>query len=550
MSLFPTTKPVARPRIKVYDLEWHPDSMKLRLAGLFDGEQYQCFLGIPGLMRAMFSRENRGVWFFAHFGGAADIAFLQTWFLKNTDYQVELRFSGSAVVVAEVSRGKDRWFLVDSYFLMRDSLKNIAPSVGMKKGECSFTAPLAELQAYNEQDCRILYKAITSFQAELEALGGELKPTIASCAMALYKRRFLKAPVRTADHLNNVFREAYIASRVEVFARHLTGGANHYDVNSSFPSSLIGDVPGGPVAFNRTMPRHDCFMAECTLDVKPQYLPPLPYRVNDRVFFPVGSWKAWLSGPDVRFAEETGSLAKVHSVWTFEPRKEPGEYVETIYALKAAAQDPFKVLVYKYLLNALYGKFGEGAARQTLWINPLASMHSVEGAVMLRPGVWLVTSQHHAAHEHVALAAHVTAKSRALLTRYLYQAGRVYYCDTDSIVTKAELPTSPRLGDLKALPQIQEGYFAAPKFYMIDDVVKAKGFPTLGKADFLRLVAGGGQEVQRMARVREMHRDNAPEPSKLTYSKHARLTVDKRRFDSAGESEPYAVTELYAVAAE
>jgi hypothetical protein len=524
---------------------------------MFDGERYQAFEGIPAFMRALLTRENRGAWIFAHFGGAADIAFLQEWFTEHKEYEVEMRFSGSAAVVVQIKKGKDEWFLVDSFFLMRDKLANIGRSIGMLKGtdgmteaekEAQFNAPIGELKAYNEQDCRILFQAITLFAAELEELGGEMRPTIASCAMTLFRRRYLREPMRVSDALNDTFRDSYIASRVEVYRRRLVGGANKYDINSSFPASLAEKVPGSCIGLGTKIPRNgDCFIAECDVDVADCYLPPLPYRISGRIFFPTGKWSTLLTGPDFRFAEEHGAIRRVRMVWTFQERTDAADYVHKIYGMRKAEKDPFRKLLLKYLLNSLYGKFGEAPAKQVLLINPPAPLHMVEGATYVRPGVWLLTTHDHAKHEHVALAAHVTANSRRRITRYLQQAGDAYYCDTDSVITKSELPDSDELGHLKNEGRVESGYFAAPKFYLLDDKVKAKGFPRLQPEDFWRVVEGGSAEVSRMARPREMWRSGDLSPVNLTMQKRARLTVDKRCFDAAGESRPWTVAEVSTV---
>lgn len=566
MSLSPILSAAKRPRHIVYDLEWYPETMRLRLAGVYDGDRYQSFEGIPALMRCLLARENRGTWIFAHFGGAADIAFIMQWFTEHDEYTVEMMFSGSSAVIIEVKRGKDVWLLVDSYFLMRDKLENIGRAIGMAKGTegqtaeekyAMFHAPLPILRDYNEQDCRILWHAIDKFCTEIMSLGGELRPTIASCAMTLFRRRFLKCDMRTSDSLNDTFRPAYIASRVEVYRRRLEGEANKYDINSSFPASMAEPCPGSAIGFNTALPKnHDCFMAEVDIAVKAgTYLPPLPYRVDGRVFFPTGSWRAVLSGPDVRFAEEHGALVKVHTVWTFQQRTDLRDYVQVIYGMRKNETDEFRRLLLKYLLNSLYGKFGEGAEKQKVVINPPASMHNIEGAHMIRPGVWAVSTFKHANHEHVALAAHITANSRRRISRYLMQAGDAYYCDTDSIITKQTLPHSKELGHLKRENPVTAGYFAAPKFYYIRekgeagsfDTVKAKGFPKLDKEGFDKLVAGGSHPLNRMARPKEMWRDGNLNPRTYDIQKAARLTLDKRRFDASGESQPYTLEELARV---
>jgi len=558
MSLTAINRPVERPKFAVWDLEWRPDNMALRLAGIRDAKGYRSFEGIPGLMRAMLTDEYNGYWFFAHFGGAADLAFLQQWFADHTDYTVTMMFSGSSAVMVEIVKGKKTWMLVDSFFLMRGSLEEIGKSLGVLKGTTGqtqeqkmamFYAPLPELRAYNEQDCNVLYQAIERFAIELEGLGGELCATIAGCAMRLFRRRFLKRDIRTSERLNDKLRDSYIASRVEVIRRKLECPAFKLDINSSFPSSMIEPCPGDPVGFNTRIPKAgDCFSVDTWLEVKPCHIPPMPYRLDGRVFFPVGKWRAQLSGPDFRFAERLGAVVKTGAVITFEPRDDWSDYVRTIYDLRKASTDPFRRMVYKYLLNSLYGKHGQKPDKQAIIINPAKPLWHEPGASLIRPGVWLVKTHKHAAHEHVAMAAHVTAKSRAKITQYLLDAGDAYYCDTDSIVTEHLLEDSEELGHLKLEKPLSRGYFAAPKFYMCSGPtateVRAKGFPKMDEAGFWSVVNGSAKNVERMARPREMWRDQDLNPRALTIPKRARFTQDKRQFSANGESRPYDVSEL------
>src|SRR5207245_174765 len=124
----------------------------------------------------------------------------------------------SSAIIVHVSRGKNAWHFVDSYWLMRDSLANIGKWIGLEKGEKEdkkiFYAPISELKIYNERDCIILYQAVQQFEIALLDLGGELKMTQASCALNLFRRAFLRSEIVTHRRVNEICRQAYFASRV------------------------------------------------------------------------------------------------------------------------------------------------------------------------------------------------------------------------------------------------------------------------------------------------------------------------------------------------
>ncbi len=174
-------------------------------------------------------------------------------------------------------------------------------------------------------------------------------------------------------------------------------------------------------------------MANATLEVPDVHMPPLPFRRDGRVFFPVGRWRAWLTSTDIRLALREGAiLHKVHEVYTFEPFWDFRAYSEEIYGRRAAAETPFRKLVLKYLLNSLYGKAAEGIVKQEMLINP----DEVDRTQMqmLQPGVWLQEKAAVIAHRHVVVSAFITAIARRTLFDFAKECYRqrkpLMYCDS------------------------------------------------------------------------------------------------------------------------
>ena len=289
----------------------------------------------------------------------------------------------------------------DSYWLLRDKLSKIGESIGMAKGGgdsyacpgatfqksvgedgeeafigscghakgmCMFYAPFGILRDYNEQDCRILWHAIDAFQTELLLLGGELTMTVAGCAMRLFRGAFLKTEIATSDELNEIAREAYVASRVEVF-RSSIEDAHYYDVNSSFPYSMTKRQPGSPIGTSAKWAENDeLALVRAEVRVPEMYLPPIPYRAGNRVYFPTGSWRGWFSGVDLQLLLESGGrIEKVWRAHNFSPFDDMRGYVETLYEMRRKEADgSFRKLLLKYLLNSLYGKTGETSEKDML----------------------------------------------------------------------------------------------------------------------------------------------------------------------------------------
>ena len=208
------------------------------------------------------------------------------------------------------------------------------------------------------------------------ALGGQLQQTIASTAMNLFRRSYLKQTLYTSEVANRVAMKSYFASRVEVFERDVEI-FNIFDINSSFPYSMTFPLPGNLIGMGTSLPDEDSdeclYVADVTVEVPDMDVPPLPFRTPDdsRVFFPTGRWRTWFTSTDIRLALREGcKLHKVHEVYEYEPFYDFAVYAKEIYALRSASTTPFRKLLLKYLLNSLYGKAAESMLKQEMLINP------------------------------------------------------------------------------------------------------------------------------------------------------------------------------------
>lgn len=614
----------------VYDFEWVPGTMEIRVCGLYDGSDekrpYRCYRTIDEFLDAVLTSENRGKWFYAHAGGMADVQFVLEAIVKRCgmtfvpmdssgvwltgeggSYEVEARFSGSSAIIVDIRQGKNVWHFVDSYWLLRDSLRNIGKSVGLAKtgpddetkhlDSCKSVAgcpgcnpeyrtdaqrrewyrsvALPTLIDYNRRDCEILWRAIWEFQGAVKELGGQLQMTIASTGLSLFRRKFLSRDIATWDYSNAKAELAYFASRVEVFNRY-AGEGYYYDINSSFPYSMTFPCPAELKSTSRRIPLsyapERIFIADVTVDVPEGYITPVPFRhTQNRVFFPVGTWRGWLSSIDLEMLEsEGGTIQRLHEALHFHSFDDLSNYAKTIYALRKAAADPFERLVYKYLLNCLYGKFAESTSKSTFYYNPdldrlselrdpLTGMPNV-GVEQLFPGAWLQDKEVEVEHRHVPISMHITARSRKTIFDYMRQASTYHYCDTDGFSTTDVFPTSNELGGLKLEKFVSHAEFIAPKIYALTgrdekgapvEIYKAKGM-SLGKnldeqkRKWLALRDGGQVEVERMARINEnARRYKSLKPREHTIVKRLNQEIQKKRMTYPdGSTRPWHIDEL------
>ncbi len=483
MSLTQITKPCKTRNIIAYDLEWWPGTLQLRLVGVHDGNEYRSYRTTLEFLLYELRPETDGAWYFAHAGGLADFQFLLQDLIDH-GFEVKAAFSGSSAIIVSVERDDHMWFLIDSYWLLRSPLKQIGDAVGIKKlrdyvcpgstlvdgrcdgkgcshpqpegdeePHCIFYAPDAELRTYNEQDCLILWTAINQLQAELHGMGSELCMTQASSAMRLYRRSYLRQEIRTMPILNEIARHAYVGSRVEVYAQRCTS-ADYYDINSSFPYAMTFPAPGNfKGAASRIPDSSEMFLADVEIEIPETYLPPIPWRhpKEHRVYFPTGKWRSWLSGIDIHLLlSQGGKIHKTHRVLKFEEQMTLASYAEDLYAKRLKSTTAFEKMLYKLLLNSLYGKFGESPLKVAAYIHP----SNAQGMKMVSPGVFLSEETMEIEHEHVPISMHITAFARRTLFRFnkmcLDQGGRLYYNDSVSgdrcVVTR-----DPR-GQVRVMP--------------------------------------------------------------------------------------------------
>lgn len=575
----------------VYDMEWIPGKfdpaghMSVRLVGVYDGRRYRAYQSVEAFLANELTHANRGKWFYAHAGGLADFQFVLETLLAARGFQIKASCSGSSLIIVHVKRGKHTWHFVDSYWLLQEKLANIGKYVGIEKGQQDLhgeelelwfkNAPLKELRAYNELDCIILYTAIQQFEEVLYDLGGQLKMTQASCAMELFRRRFLMRDIETHTWVNLKAREAYYASRVEVLTRECHD-AWYYDVNSSFPYAMTFPVPGDFLGSTSRMPEpgRGIWISDVMVRVPETYLPPLATRVQGRLFFPTGMWRATLSNVDIELLLKCGGqIVRHYESLKFEERLDCKGYAETLYAIRAKA-DGIMAFACKRLLNALYGKFAESEYKNSIEIDPPDPKGPEQGWTMLFPGAFIVERKVPIPHMHVPISTHITAIARRTLYDYMGFSPELHYCDTDGFSSSVELESAEgKLGAIKLEKRIRHGKFVTQKTYELETIegkhiTKAKGFRKMTSEEFARMTAyldamdSGrveGMSFQeraellesteihytRMARTKELLRAKETKPVERRMRKKLRTdTLKKRCFYPDGHSRPWTYNEL------
>ncbi len=285
-----------------------------------------------------------------------------------------------------------------------------------------------------------------------------------------------------------------------------------YDINSSYPASLLNPMPVGRMfdyvgrhMFDKIWPNviagidKRCGFVECTVYV-PEDLPypPLPVRSDGKVKFPVGFLSGVWTSSELLEAVRLGVVIRSvnRHVWIM-ARAVFREMIKELWALRKEAialaeidktgGHEGRAEVFKLIMNAFFGKWGMAEYRDEFLIadddglpehcKPIAGFEEQYG-----------TRKKHVDEDYInpSIAAQVTSDSRLLLLRWFYAvdannlpaieaaikgaektlkepldpttrilvafAARwafVFYGDTDSIHCNVELPESKELGGLK-----------------------------------------------------------------------------------------------------
>jgi hypothetical protein len=468
------------------------------------------------------------VW--AHWGGHYDHRFLihhATLF----NWEWETVQSGNMIIIVSITHKGRTIKFCESARLMPDSVAKIGKTVGLAKLDVdrSHIEELtdAEVLEYCFRDCDIVLKGLQFMRDAFKSVGADFAYTLASIATRWVRRspalkwhRFYTydRATKTREYskemlLSDEFSEpSYFGGRVEIFKQGtFKGPLYYYDIRSSYPWSMLSELPAYFKCFD--IPSDDidkclskCAITEATVTVpKSTYLPILCVRYKNKLIFPTGTFRGRWTNIELAEAKKQGVIIeKIHAMAIFTAVPFLRSFVNTFYGLRKEAiakDDAFKSYAYKICLNSIYGKTVESVERTSVIYGP----EKVEEALQKygnnlekdqyikptqTPGVYMVCSLSEGPFRHVAAGSYITAKSRLKLYEGMKLAldsgGEIYYCDTDSIVTNIELPSfADELGNFKLEEIFTEATFIAPKVYKATTkngtkIFKVKGIPVKG----------------------------------------------------------------------
>jgi hypothetical protein len=339
--------------------------------------------------------------------------------------------------------------------------------------------------------------------------------TISRLALNIFLKHYLKEsklPV-IKGHIFNEVKQAYFGGVTEVYKPY---GKNlyYYDVNSLYPYSALNSMPGNKCTYvknynNISLNLDNLFgFFHCEVEANENYLGLLPVRSDLGLIMPNGKWSGWYFSEEIKFAVFNGHKINVIEGYNFDKEENVfNDYVNDLYKVKSTSKGHIKVIA-KSLLNNLLGRFGMNINKpiteivdkekrdlilSTREINSFKELTDEDFIITYYPEISQAICKSHGIDYIKALktkfdmekdkevkdvslstAAAVTSYSRIYMSRIkldiLSKGGKIYYTDTDSIVTNIKLKeefVGNKLGQFKLEYEIKEGYFISAKTYCL-----------------------------------------------------------------------------------
>jgi len=439
-----------------------------------------------------------------------DFTVLKGWkHLRKAGYKLKFFHNQGTCNIISVRGKSNSIVFLDSMNWFPESLEKTGERIGIPKLKIDFkTCTKAELSIYCKNDVLIELENFKYFIRFLEGNKvARLCYTRGSTAMAafLLSHYTTKIFIHNNKQAIDLERESYKGGRVECFFIGELKNENYYllDVNSLYPFVMRNNVY--PVKYIKKVKGYDLqtfrrLFIDKAIVAKVLIETDLPiYAVRrGRCMFPVGRFWATLCTPELKYAVEHNHIKKVDTCVIYNQENIFRSYVDTFYALrqdfKSAGVEVFEQLC-KYMMNSLYGKFGQKGEnwnkigecpnepdREELVFN--IGGRRVTKLRYLLGELFIMTGHGESFDSFPAIAAHVTAYARMYLWQLMQQTGygNYFYCDTDSLIVNEtglcmldDLMTPNQLGGLKIEQESQSIIIRGLKDYTFGEKNVIKG---------------------------------------------------------------------------
>jgi len=476
----------ARRIIAVADSETDPFQIgrlpKPFIWGWFNGDDYREFETVHDFVD--FTSRTRQICY-AHNGGRFDWHFILDYVDEMTEVSViNGRLSKFKIGHCEF---RDSWNIIPVP-LSAYQKTEIDYSI-MEASERHKPHNNAEIRKYLYDDCRFLFHLVSEFISEF---GQGL--TVAGTAMKQWRKISGRKVPKDDGSLFAELRPFYYGGRCQVFrSGEITKPFKLADINSAYPYAMLSDHPIGLNYYRLNGEEVETLasdeLAQSFVEVECISRGALPMRMpNGSLGFPDdGERRVYkVTGHEYIAGLETGTISQctLHCAYVFDEFCNFEEYVTHFYEQRNKAKannDAARTLLYKLVMNALYGKFAsnpdkyrEYTVMNPEWLDETGCIQDEEDRTWEYSGdfgryclVAAELTEDMKRYYNLATAASITGYVRAYLWRAICKAGGVIYCDTDSIAaTELDgLQFGTRLGEWTLEGAYSYGAVAGKKLY-------------------------------------------------------------------------------------
>ena len=345
--------------------------------------------------------------------------------------------------------------------------------------------------------------------------------TTPSLAMRIFKLHYLQNNTIFKSNSNTsieeFLRQTYIGGITNIFIPHNYNGENiyQYDINSSYPYQMTKPLPSGEPKWiknpNSTIDKttlNDLFgFLYVKIYVPYSDIPPISIKSKSKgIYQPYGVFEVNIFSEELLNSIRLYNVKVLHIysflVFNKEPLLKP--FSTDLYNKRINSNNQGSNTLFKLILNSLYGKFAMKTDQNKTIITPNNDLKLYEEtipninynkitkyktimtlSVSSKENIYPNTPQHiksmimRSKNTNIAvqLASAITAYARIDLInkiKYINKSHKVYYTDTDSIFTSANLETTNKLGALKLENILTKAYFITPKCYRLITTDKQK----------------------------------------------------------------------------
>jgi len=472
-----------------------------------------------------------------------------------------------------------------------------------------------ELEIYNIRDSEITFKFANFLQDSFNKIGCNIKFTIASTSMSLFRNKYLKEFLfQPKKEIIEFLYKAYYGGRTETISRGKIKNMNYYDINSLYPYVMLSkeyphpnyieyitfdwdkidnknkeiskkEIKRGLDLVNKFEGVSYCLVkAKFNKDNKfLENIPILPYRDEslNKLVFPLGYFESYQTHVELRKAINLGYevliFKSVYYEKTFNPFK---DFVTDNYnkRLEEKKKGSSMDIVYKLILNSLYGKFAQKMETTEIIINNSEeskekvmkailknkeleknkkdykykidmidnySLDDEEQNDILNPQIYFITDldkEYIPKFINPILSIYITSYARLELFNLIETIKKnkknIVYFDTDSVITDYNFNTSKDLGALKKEYDIKEGIIIKPKMYYLKglnekkeetEVYKCKGLMGINSyKDFENIISTRKFNYIKFCKFKESLRRKLHYNKKISIDKDINLEDNKR----------------------